>query len=281
MKNRSSTLAGQVAANVIEVLIGGKRSLIVLFVVAIFSVATNLISGGVDKYLPAWAGLILGVLLFLFILALVYFGIRHIASAMKIRVLQDDNPPTCKVLILFLSPVGGDRTTAENITRGAIPATIENPGDRQSFKASWRMPLEAIAHHMTRLEKVIVVPSADSPGKTDGTYRDLDLFVGTVKKMCGDNGPELLSPKDLGLNSEHGVDFETAEALVSVLESIYARLREKGYPDYEILIDITGGQKVPTVAGATVALDVGRRIQYVSLRDYHVRVYDFTVSSPR
>jgi len=281
MKNRSSTLAGQVAANVIEVLIGGKRSLIVLFVVAIFSVATNLISGGVDKYLPAWAGLILGVLLFLFILALVYFGIRHIASAMKIRVLQDDNPPTCKVLILFLSPVGRDLTTAKQIASGANPATITNPQDRQRFEGSWRMPLEAIAHHIKRLEKVIVVPSADSPGKTDGTYRDLDLFVSTVKKMCGDNGPELLSPKDLGLNSEHGVDFETAEALVSVLESIYARLREKGYPDYEILIDITGGQKVPTVAGATVALDVGRRIQYVSLRDYHVRVYDFTVSSPR
>jgi len=52
MKNRSSTLAGQVAANVIEVLIGGKRSLIVLFVVAIFSVATNLISGGLTSIFP-------------------------------------------------------------------------------------------------------------------------------------------------------------------------------------------------------------------------------------
>jgi hypothetical protein len=40
------------------------------------------------------------------------------------------------------------------------------------------------------------------------------------------------------------------------------------------MIDITGGQKVPGVAGAVVALGEGRRFQYVSTRDYGVHTYD-------
>jgi hypothetical protein len=43
------------------------------------------------------------------------------------------------------------------------------------------------------------------------------------------------------------------------------------------MIDITGGQKPPSVAGSAVALEKeGRRIQYVSTRDFKIRSYDIT-----
>ncbi|MGB9618949.1 MAG: hypothetical protein ACPL7K_00895 [Armatimonadota bacterium] len=279
MRGRANSVASEVAANLAEVLIGGKQSIVLVFAIALFSVNANLISDGLGLFLTPGRSLVTGTLFLALFAFAVRFGLRRIASGMKLLVVQDDKPATCKVLILFLSPVGKDIQIANDIAERKLRADIHQLADRQLFNGSWRMPLEAIAYHLNRLEKVIVVPSADSPGKTDGTFRELDLFRRTVAAMCA-NPPEVISAHELGADGENGVDFETAAALVGVLERVYDSLRQQ-YPFYEVLIDITGGQKVPTVAGATVALDVGRRIQYVSLRDYSVRVYDFTVSSTR
>ena len=41
-----------------------------------------------------------------------------------------------------------------------------------------------------------------------------------------------------------------------------------------MIVDITGGQKVTTVAGAVISIIEGRRFQYVSTHDYKVRTYD-------
>jgi hypothetical protein len=75
---------------------------------------------------------------------------------------------------------------------------------------------------------------------------------------------------------ESSVDFENAQALVDAVEQAFDWLHDQQINDYEIMVDITGGQKVPTVAGAAVALGEGRRFQYVSTRDYKVCAYDIT-----
>jgi len=60
------------------------------------------------------------------------------------------------------------------------------------------------------------------------------------------------------------------------VEFAYDVLSSLKIPNYDVLVDITGGQKVPTVAGAAVALADGRHFQYVSTHDYQVRTYDVT-----
>lgn len=73
-----------------------------------------------------------------------------------------------------------------------------------------------------------------------------------------------------------GVDFEDAKQLVEAIELAHDLLRARDIAAYDILIDITGGQKPPTVAGAAVSLAEGRRFQYVSMHDYKVLTYDVT-----
>jgi hypothetical protein len=61
---------------------------------------------------------------------------------------------------------------------------------------------------------------------------------------------------------------------VNALDQAFDWLHNQHIKDYDTMVDITGGQEVPTVAGAAVALGEGRRFQYVSTRDYKVRTYD-------
>lgn len=53
-------------------------------------------------------------------------------------------------------------------------------------------------------------------------------------------------------------------------------LASKGHGSRDILIDITSGKKVSTVAGAAVALAEDRQFQYVDTTDFRVRTYDIT-----
>jgi hypothetical protein len=144
------------------------------------------------------------------------------------------------------------------------------------------MPIEAIAYHLDRpLKKVVVLPSSDyvrgDGTKDPGTYSDFGLFATMVSTMIGD-GPrvEIVSLADFAKHRwMNGVDFETAQEMVEALDSIYASLNEV-YKDNEIMVDVTGGQKPPAVVGAAVALEDYRRFQYVSTRDYKIRSYDIT-----
>lgn len=59
------------------------------------------------------------------------------------------------------------------------------------------------------------------------------------------------------------------------MEDAYQYLKGTcGIKEDEILIDITGGQKVTTISGAIVALGAGRCFQYISTTDYSIKTYD-------
>ena len=73
-----------------------------------------------------------------------------------------------------------------------------------------------------------------------------------------------------------GVDFEDARHLFDALSRTYDELAKQGYKDSDVVLDVTGGQKMPAVLGGVVGLGEGRRIQYVSTRDYKLHEYDIT-----
>ena len=93
---------------------------------------------------------------------------------------------------------------------------------------------------------------------------------------------ELLCPSKqieiiVGKGCDNGLDFEDVRELVEALDKIYQGLKEEcGYKAQDILIDITGGQKVSTIAGAIVSLSEGRSFQYVSTKNYSISTYDVT-----
>jgi hypothetical protein len=209
-------------------------------------------------------------------------------------VVQDDRPARVKGLVLFLSPPGQDTDLIQQIFDGKTASGINDKHFRERFVGAWRMPLEAIFYHLERLKEVVIIPSADltkaDGSQVPGTFLKVEMFIRLVSTLI-----QLSNPKgDLRLRGfaqciadsnldekpcadfSRGVDFEKVAPLVEAVEFSYDILRSLGIPSYDVLVDITGGQKVPTVAGAAVALADGRHFQYVSTHDYQVRTYDVT-----
>jgi hypothetical protein len=269
----------------------GSRNQVILVILFTLWISLNLFSSGVDKLVEevpglrsgAW-GAVVRMLPLVILIAIIYRGVKRAKRRIRLRANQDDNPQTCEALILFLSPPGKDAPQLKDwLTDTNIRRRVADKAVRSRFQGPWRMPLEAIGWHLVRLKTIVIIPSCDDPldpEKKDGTFRklmDCRLVLSWLLPF-----PEKIEIRDVTqppFNRPAGVDFERLQDLFDVLEEIIKWLNERGTKDYEIMIDITGGQKVPGVAGAAVALGEGRRFQYVSTRDYRVHSYDPTYNS--
>jgi len=249
---------------------GTRRSYIMAAMFA-FYVAVNLFSSFTDEYLRRWGPFARPVPLVVFFV-LFWVGVRRARSRVAPKVVdQTADIQPCKVLLLFLSPPGKDEPNLPALLNDAyIKGRISDRAVRERLQASWRMPLEAVAAHVRRLRKVVVIPSSGRSGTAGKAplFRDLLLHL-----LPNQESVEILDVTAwLGAPWDKGVDFEDLKALVNVLIAIESRLEKT--PPYEIMIDITGGQKPPTAAGTAIALGEGRRFQYVSTLDMTVRTYD-------
>lgn len=250
--------------------------------ILVFLVSLNLASSGVYDILHGqfYCSQLLIFAIFGLLVVTVFQLAKEAATRVNLDIEQTDTPQLCKSLILFLSPPGTDKEWLQQARTNEHEGQIQEEKLRQKIQKSWRMPIEAVAYHLDRLEKIVVLSSSDSPGSTDGTFRDFALFRDVVQWITrSKKSLQIVGLRELGLPEDQGVDFENAQALVDALNKAFSWLHAQGLKDYEILVDITGGQKVPTVAGAAIALGEGRRFQYVSTRDYKVRTYDITYRS--
>lgn len=125
----------------------------------------------------------------------------------------------------------------------------------------------------------LLIPSKDSPASTDGTWRCVPDFQNLVRSLCDRQKPKIFTLVGLTANQrwDNGVDFENAQELVDSIGETYLALNEVHLGDDEIMVDVTGGQKPSSIAGAAVSLERGgRRFQYVSPKGYKLRAYDIT-----
>lgn len=226
-------------------------------------------------------GVLLGLLLFPVYLWWLYRESRNAAGHVRLRIQQDDSPQEVRALVIFLSPPPKDLTVEEIKEKGLAGLLADRPRLEKSkdiFK-SWFMPFLAFSYHLARLERVVVCPSIDREvgGKNiEGTWRHYEKFEEMSRLLTGKKNISFVSAGDLDERWRKGVDFEDADELVRAVEAAYEYLGGVGINACDILVDITGGQKPPTVAGAAVALAEGRRFQYVSTVDYKVKTYDIT-----
>ena len=185
------------------------------------------------------------------------------------------SPEQVQGLVMYLSSLKGDYL---GLLQEALKKGMDLEGFRQQFgHFNWRMPLEAVDHHAPKLAFMVVIASS---GK-DGSIKQLSEFKALLDTVFPNPAFRLValedcfSDKDDKLAFKDGLDFEVEpERLATATNAAYEYLRRQGLRQSEILIDITGGLKVTTVVGSAVALAEGRRIQYVSTRDFEVRVYD-------
>ncbi|QIR75248.1 hypothetical protein FA592_02995 [Sulfurospirillum diekertiae] len=165
----------------------------------------------------------------------------------------EPSPQASKVLILFLS--------ANPKVHEVLHVNSIDELERNNF----RMPLLAINHHKTRLKKVIVICSEDS----QNIYEPFKNLVQKLLPTCDISMIE---------QTPSVIDFEDGNAVYELLETLYQDLAKAKYKHKEIMIDITGGTKVVTLASAIFAIPNDKELEYVSTSDYQIKTYDIRYS---
>lgn len=239
-------------------------SLVALLMVAGFFLGAGwLPDAGTNLLLPGGARLVGWCQLAGSSVIFILFGflIRYkIKEQQQVRIVAS-SPPSARILIVFLSrcnqPLCGKAPQS-----GRIPELNELEG------TNWEMPLLAIRHHAERLEQLYVFTSAGE----SGSHHQFSVFYEIVASAY----PQL---KIIELTGE-GTDFENMAEVHKELDRLYSQFDHlKSYGSDDIMLDITGGQKPNSIAGALATLAEGRRFQYVSTVNKKVLCYDLVIDN--
>jgi hypothetical protein len=117
---------------------------------------------------------------------------------------------------------------------------------------NWQQVMRGIEPH-ANLKYVYIIGSKDS-AKMQGSSR----FLKEAELLINQYHPKASIQC---LNTP--VDFEDFDELVNALEEAIRFLKEHGAQEKDIIIDVTGGQKTASIAGAVVTLTRETTFQYV------------------
>lgn len=153
-----------------------------------------------------------------------------------------------KNLVLFLSYLRQNQLEEANNIHGLLEIPKEH---------SWYMPLIAIKAHKLKIENLYIIHSEQS-------IDQVDTFINLVKN----------SYPSLNIYMGEAINFESVEPVLQRVETLYQEIKSNGHQENEIMLDVTGGQKVTSIVGAMFALGYNRKFQYVSTGNQEVLVYD-------
>ena len=152
-----------------------------------------------------------------------------------------------------------------------IERTIEGECLNKDIKAldglgwNWQQMLRAIEPHAVALERLHLIGSPDSE-KTTGSHAQLAVCRTMLERYL---------PEGVEVAKAGPVDFEDFNALHRCLRGIIRQEKEAGLKDEDIVIDVTGGQKTTSIAGATITFNTSVTFQYVQTRPpFEVYAYD-------
>ncbi len=183
------------------------------------------------------------------------FGVRSLSRA--------ECEPRC-AMILCLSPADprpeNDRFDFDiTVTKEGKQAVLHGNSldkdiaelDDKGVRWNWQQLLRALETHRSKLKYVYIIGSDGE----DGSQED----VGHAKKMIEAYCPDV----DVDSTSS-GVDFESFYDLLARLEGGIDKCKKKGFDEQDIIIDVTGGFKTASIAGAATTLNRHVRFQYIT-----------------
>jgi hypothetical protein len=225
---------------------------------------------------------ILGALT-LFIISLIWlYNYRKIFLAVRtLEQLHTCKPHACLIMLL----------STPNIVPSAFSWPIEIK-DRNGNKAAligmsleedigalnnvnywnWQQLLREIEPHQSSLKYAYFIGSKDS-GKMKGSFGFLDNAKSLIQRYCSSVKVFI---------AETSVNFEDLKELTKVIyRAVRQLLEELEMSEEDIIIDVTGGQKTTSIAGAVVTLNSQVSFQYVQTnKPYNVVAYDVIIQSP-
>jgi len=148
---------------------------------------------------------------------------------------------------------------------------------------NWQQLLRCIKPHIHTLEAVYVIGSKDTEEpdpktgqmtKKLGSHTAIDDVKAIIARYC--NKKPWIKP------DREPVDFENFNDLqAAILRGIKEISQEHGIDESDIIIDVTGGQKTASIAGAVVTLNRSVAFQYVQTNSpYDVWEYDLAMRTP-
>ncbi|MBD1389274.1 hypothetical protein IC617_07545 [Neiella sp. HB171785] len=168
------------------------------------------------------------------------------------------------------------------------------------FQCSWEMPLRSIGFHLdqenSQLRRITFIASEGH----DGSRRKFELFykflsgylqlqnlAGNVElylvdKTSGEKQP--IQVKNCRLTSAdgsyHGIDFGSYNEVSHILNEFLRLDDVRHIGHHNTVIDVTGGSKPVSVAGALAATVMDIKNQYVDTNGKEIKAYDFRYSDP-
>jgi hypothetical protein len=242
----------------------------------------NTLTGSPPRLEQAAAGRGRTLLLLLALLSVSSFALFKLRfKLVGIRLLAHRDARARRGLILFVSTanlplvfgrrgaeVGGVVLSGSSLKSDteALSGTVDGAGREKLW--NWQQLLRAIRPHGKKLDFLYLFGSVESQDQ-------IRLVARLLAPYLRDRHTILLSPA--------GVDFEDLDAVMDGLKDAVSWLEARGLPRREILIDVTGGQKTASIAGALMSLNNRVNIQYVQTfgKDKNkVLEYDAEVSAP-
>ena len=132
---------------------------------------------------------------------------------------------------------------------------------------NWQQILRAVEPHRGSLWRVRLI---GSPGDT-GSFRQLDHCAAILQRYL---------PDATILPMKQPVDFDNVDKLIAALRAVIQEERDASLPEGEIIIDVTGGKKMTSVAAAVATLSNRVKFQYVDTESAKVTIYDVVYHSP-
>ena len=222
--------------------------------------------------------IMIGVVVLFIISSISLYIHRQDFFAIKSLAQYPCQPRPC--LILLLSPPFRKDVIIKDISGGTsfdidgvrIPTNLTDDVDRLEGKRwNWHQMLRGIMPHQNKLKQVYLIGSKDE-GDIKGSYNAIKYAALLIKYYL---------PRVEINKCETPIGFEDFDELMQSLNNAINSLRELGYSEKEIIIEVTGGQKTTSIAGAAATLNNQVTFQYVQTnRPYTVLTYDVVVQSP-
>jgi hypothetical protein len=199
--------------------------------------------------------LVLSILFFIYI----YNKLKKIKFPINFNVQEKeaDTLNGFKGLIIFLS------TPSKNLTSDDIRNLIKENKDKPNLgqnNFNWENYYLIIKEFKNNLEYIYVIVSKDS-----SKYED--VFKDYINQVVDFKGKIIFSTNP--------IDFDDLRSSIDQINYSYNKLiKEHGLKENEIIIDITGGQKIQSAAGAFYSSSYDRYFCYLSTNKRKLKIFD-------
>ena len=232
-----------------------------------------------------------------FFIGMVYLLIRQKDKIFhpRTRYISNEEAEEREHLVLFLSNLPKDLEESDGVPpRLQLSQNIDRDLEKIEkqkqgalpLRWAWEMPLRAIQHHQIKLKTLTLVCSKESISQVNlfakiferYRFKNLNKIFLLAQKQGNPVLVDMFSGKNIA--DLNGFNFQSFDELSQAMWFLMRTFSKCRYPENQIMIDITSGQKPTSIVGASMTFNREIKAQYVSTNQpWEVLSYDVLLTS--